>query len=93
MTHHLRVLCVLTLVALPLSLSLAQEKSVKPGINDSFRAPDPKEFLGRFEVESREVFSRRKEIVAACQLKPGLTVADIGALELTHIFGSLRRIL
>lgn len=79
MTHHLRVLCVLTLVVLPLSLSLAQEKSVKPGINDSFRDPDPKEFLGRFEVESREVFSRRKEIVAACQLKPGLTVADIGA--------------
>ena len=27
MTHHLRVLCVLTLVVLPLSLSLAQEKA------------------------------------------------------------------
>ena len=79
MTHHLRVLSVLALVVLPLSISLAQEKSVKPGINDSFRDPDPKEFLGRFEVESREVFSRRKEIVAACQLKPGQTVADIGA--------------
>ena len=56
----------------------AQETSVKPGINDSFRDPDPKEFVGRFEVESREVFARRKEIVAACQIQPGQTVADIG---------------
>lgn len=58
---------------------IAQEKSVKPGINDSFRDPDPDEFLGRFEVESREVFARRKEIVAACDIQPGQTVADIGA--------------
>jgi SAM-dependent methyltransferase/predicted peroxiredoxin len=57
----------------------SQDKSVKPGINDSFRDPDLKEFQGKFEIESREVFARRKEIVAACQLKPGLTVADIGA--------------
>lgn len=58
---------------------VAQEKSVKPGINDQFRDPDPEQFRGRFEVESREVFARRKEIVAACQLKPGLVVADVGA--------------
>jgi tRNA A58 N-methylase Trm61 len=57
----------------------AQVKSVKPGINDSFRDPDPKEFLGRFEVESREVFARRREILAACEIQPGQTVADIGA--------------
>ncbi len=57
----------------------AQDKSVKPGINDSFRDPDPKEFQGKFEIESREVFARRKEILAACDLKPGSTVADIGA--------------
>ena len=67
------------LFTLSLSVSFAQDKSVKPGINDSFRDPDPKEFQGKFEIESREVFARRKEIVAACQLKPGLTVADIGA--------------
>ena len=57
----------------------AQDKSVKPGINDTFRDPNPQEFLGKFEVESREVFARRKEIVAACQIQPGQTVADIGA--------------
>jgi len=59
--------------------SLAQEKSVKPGINDSFRDPDAKEFVDRFETESREVFARRHEIVKACGLQAGLTVADIGA--------------
>ncbi|TXT22337.1 MAG: type 11 methyltransferase [Planctomycetota bacterium] len=74
----LRVLFLAVLVA-SLSVSFAQDKSVKPGINDSFRDPNPKEFQGKFEIESREVFARRKEIVAACQLKPGLTVADIGA--------------
>lgn len=57
----------------------AQEKSVKPGVNDAFRAPDPQAFVGKFEIESREVFARRKEIVAACEIHPGTRVADIGA--------------
>jgi predicted methyltransferase len=79
-------MCCRSLIAttLPLVLLAAatlpgQEQSVNPGINDSFRDPDVDEFVGRFEVESREVFARRNEIVAACQLKPGMTVADIGA--------------
>lgn len=59
--------------------SRAQEQSVKPGINDTFRDPNVQEFEGRFEVESREVFARRKEIVAACRIRPGETVADVGA--------------
>lgn len=57
----------------------AQEKSVRPGINDSFQNPDVTEFVGRFEIESREVFAKRAEIVAACEVQPGQTVADIGA--------------
>jgi ubiquinone/menaquinone biosynthesis C-methylase UbiE/intracellular sulfur oxidation DsrE/DsrF family protein len=57
----------------------AQEKSVKPGINDTFRDPDPKKFTERFEIESREVFSKRQEILAAIKLKPTDVVADIGA--------------
>ena len=57
----------------------AQEKSVRPGINDPFKDPDLKEWVTRFEGESRETFDKRKEIVAACKLKPGMTVADVGA--------------
>lgn len=69
----------------------AQERSVKPGINDSFADPDPKAFVERFEIESREVFARRKEIAAACAIRPGQTVADIGAGTglFTRIFSPL----
>lgn len=74
-----KLIFVLVLAVHVLPVVSAQDKSVKPGINDTFRDPDPKEFLGKFEVESREVFARRKEIVAACQIQPGQTVADIGA--------------
>jgi predicted methyltransferase len=57
------------------------EASVKPGINENFLDPNLKvdEWLQKFEVESREVFERRKEILAACEVKPGMRVADIGA--------------
>jgi intracellular sulfur oxidation DsrE/DsrF family protein/SAM-dependent methyltransferase len=58
---------------------IAQEKSVRPGVNDTFRDPDPKAFTERFEIESREVFAKRKEILEAIKLKPTDVVADIGA--------------
>lgn len=57
----------------------AQKKSVKPGINDSFKDPDVPQFVGRFEREGRDVFDRREEIVAALGLKAGMVVADVGA--------------
>jgi ubiquinone/menaquinone biosynthesis C-methylase UbiE len=57
----------------------AQEKSVRPGINKPFENPDVPEYIGKFETESREIFSQRKEILTACDLKPGMAVADIGA--------------
>ncbi|MBI3408126.1 MAG: class I SAM-dependent methyltransferase [Planctomycetes bacterium] len=60
-------------------LAEAQEKSVRPGINKPFENPDVKEFIKKFEVESREIFTKREEIVAACKLKPGMVVADVGA--------------
>jgi len=70
-----------TLLLAPASTTLtqAQEKSVRPGINDSFKDPDVDEFVRRFEIESREVYARRNELVAACGIEPGQTVADIGA--------------
>src|SRR5581483_6096487 len=70
---------------LPLALFVAlcpasaQEKSVRPGINKPFADPDVKEYLQKFEGESREIAAHSKEIVAACKLKPGMVVADVGA--------------
>jgi SAM-dependent methyltransferase/predicted peroxiredoxin len=61
------------------AIAFAQEKSVRPGINDTFRDPDPKAFTERFEIESREVFAKRQEILEAIKLKPTDVVADIGA--------------
>jgi acetyl esterase/lipase/protein-L-isoaspartate O-methyltransferase len=56
-----------------------QDKSVRPGINDPFKDPNVKDFLDKFERESREIYSQRNQIVIACQLKPGMAVADVGA--------------
>jgi predicted methyltransferase len=61
------------------AIALAQEKSVKPGINDPFKNPDVKEYTKKFEGESREVFVKRKEILAACKFNAGMVVADVGA--------------
>ena len=67
------------LLASASTITFAQEKSVRPGVNDTFRDPDPKAFTERFEIESREVFAKRKEILEAIKLKPNDVVADIGA--------------
>ncbi|MEO8498094.1 MAG: class I SAM-dependent methyltransferase, partial [Planctomycetota bacterium] len=66
-------------IALVAADSLAQEKSVNPDINKTFRKPDIGTFVERFEKEGREVYDHREEIIEACQLKPGMVVADIGA--------------
>lgn len=63
----------------PLPAALAQDQSVKPGINDSFQDPNVNQFVERFEREGREVYDLRKEIVEACEVRPGLVMADIGA--------------
>jgi len=61
--------------------TVAPDSSVKPGINDSFLDPklDVSEWLGKFEIESREVYAARERVLAACAIKPGDRVADIGA--------------
>jgi ubiquinone/menaquinone biosynthesis C-methylase UbiE len=75
-----RFLQLLATFCLCLSANLiAQETSVNPGINASFISPDAKEFIEKFEIESREVFSRRTAIVKACRIDKGVTLADIGA--------------
>ncbi|MFO0923802.1 MAG: methyltransferase domain-containing protein [Pirellulales bacterium] len=57
----------------------AQEKSVRPGVNDTFRDPNVGEFVEKFEIESREVFSKRDTILKSLSLSKGMVVADIGA--------------
>jgi len=79
MLRSIAYLSLWILVSLGNVRGLAQDKSVKPGINDSFRDPNVSEFTERFEIESREVYALRDKIVEACGLKPGDTVADIGA--------------
>lgn len=76
-----RLIRVLAAVALVVGVHLtaAQEKSVRPGINKPFEKPNVPDFIGKFETESREIFTQRKEIVASCKLKEGMTVADVGA--------------
>ncbi|MGI9471371.1 MAG: methyltransferase [Rubripirellula sp.] len=58
-----------------------QQESVKPGINDGFLDPELKleEWIERFEVESREVYHARKEIMQQLGLTEGTRVADVGA--------------
>ena len=74
---RIRILTVVCLI-FP-SLLHAQEKSVNPGINKTYEHPDVPESIQRFESNGRDVFDHRQEIVAALELKPGMTVADIGA--------------
>ncbi len=53
----------------------------RPEINAPFLDPhlDVQQWIDRFEVESREIYSSRSEILKTIDLQPGQTVADIGA--------------
>lgn len=72
---------ILTFLCLLASIAIAQEASVKPGINDKFLDPKLKvdEWTQKFETESREIFHQRDKIATAIGLKPGMAMADIGA--------------
>lgn len=86
MTRNLLCLVLLTVICSATNSSslVAQDPSTsdaKPGINDKFVDPalDVSEWLGRFEIESREVYSARERVLDACGIKPGMSVADVGA--------------
>jgi predicted methyltransferase len=80
MQRSSRLLLVSGLLQLAVA-TMAQQQSVKPGINDQFKDSNLKveEWAGRFETESREVFQHRQKIVEATGVKPDSTVADVGA--------------
>lgn len=71
----------LTISAASWALSEEAAVAIPDGINAEFKNPDLNvdEWIGRFEVESREVFAARDEVIAACELKAGEQVADVGA--------------
>ena len=71
------------LVALLLLASLqaiAEEQNVNPGINDYYLAdPDYERWVNIFESPGREVFDKRKAVVRALNIQPGMDIGDIGA--------------
>jgi len=79
-TEHGCTSLILLLSGLLLVLSAAaQEQSVRPGINRHLIDPDWQQWVNAFERPGREVYDRRHAIVAASMVRPGMTIADIGA--------------
>ncbi|MCX6875921.1 MAG: methyltransferase domain-containing protein [Verrucomicrobia bacterium] len=76
---HRRWTCAAVLALVLVGRLSAQEQSVSPGVNNQYQNPDPDEWAAKWETESREIYSLREQIVTACGIKPGLSVADIGA--------------
>ncbi len=73
-----RLHVLLTLLVIS-ATAFAQDKSVNPGINKQFIQPNVPEFIERFEKEGRDAFDNREKIVKACEVKPGMAIADVGA--------------
>jgi len=79
-TEHRPVQIIFLLCGLLLIFSAAaQEQSIRPGINRHFENPNWQQWVNTFERPGREVYDQRHVIVAASKVRPGMTVADIGA--------------
>ena len=80
--------------------SAAVAEGAPSTLNDGFRdeGMSVSSYLGRFEVESREVYVQREHLVATLGLEPGDAVADIGsgtglhALLMAHEVGPEGRV-
>jgi predicted methyltransferase len=57
----------------------AEGPAVSPGINAYYHNADPARWAEIFERPGRELFDRRHQIIGALDLRPGMTVADVGA--------------
>ena len=68
----------IALLLLIAAAAVAQDQSVKPGINDKFLDPKLKveEWTQKFETESREIYHQREKIVSNVGLKPGMMMAE-----------------
>jgi ubiquinone/menaquinone biosynthesis C-methylase UbiE len=79
-----RVIAARRCIALVLVLAspwLYGQSGQSEGINDSYKSANLRveEWVQRFEVEGREAYDLRHQIVDAIGLKPGQSVADVGA--------------
>jgi len=84
-------LCAVPLAGLAQQAAPAQEKSVKPGINDRWRSPDIKPLVETLEAESREIYHEREALARLVDPKPGMAVADIGSGSgfMTELFAKM----
>ncbi|MCL4524303.1 MAG: methyltransferase domain-containing protein [Acidobacteria bacterium] len=73
------LLCAVPWSAFSQQSAPAQEKSVKPGINDRWRSPDIQPLVETLETESREIYHEREALARLVDAKPGMAVADLGA--------------
>jgi len=79
-TQRRRFQIILLLAGLLLVFSaVAEEQSVRPGINRHYVDPNWQRWVNTFERPGREVYDQRHAIVAASQVRPGMAIADIGA--------------
>jgi ubiquinone/menaquinone biosynthesis C-methylase UbiE len=62
-----------------LATPVLAEQNVNPGINSHYQDPDVTQWRGVFERDGREVWDRRHDILRHLRLRPGSSVADIGA--------------
>jgi len=71
-------LCLLVLL-LCFNVTQALEESARPGVNRQYENPNWQQWVNTFERSGREVYDKRRAIVAASAVQPGMAVADIGA--------------
>lgn len=85
------VLCAVPRAVFAQQAAPAQEKSVKPGINDRWRSADIKPLVESLETESREIYHERDALARLVDAKPGMAVADIGAGSgfMTELFAKM----
>jgi predicted methyltransferase len=80
MSHSARLLAGLLASCAALAPAAGAEEGAKPEINRPYVVDtDVARWNRTFENERREIYVKRSEIVAASGVKPGMTVADIGA--------------
>ncbi|MEJ2246860.1 MAG: class I SAM-dependent methyltransferase [Acidobacteriota bacterium] len=77
------VLFSLTCLFVPNISAWAQDESLAPGINERFKQ-QPGLSIRQFDFTNRDL-KQQQEILDACELKPGMDVADIGAGSGVHV--------